>query len=251
MTSLDPVRHIVLLEELEAGGVRVVTSGGASAVAREPRGIRLADVPAGQVDELVTRLLDAAPESSAIEGEGEVAERFANAWAVAVGKQAEERGGVRLYRLGRLRVPDVRAEARPASGDDADLCAGWLTEMERDEDARRGWSVPRPSDGGARIRAMIAQGRLWVLEDGGQAVAMAAHRPPQRGVVRLGPIYTPPEFRRRGYGAALTALLARHLQPAEVCLRTDLGNPRSHGLYQQLGFETVADLRRFQLSSID
>ncbi|WP_350280753.1 GNAT family N-acetyltransferase [Kribbella sp. HUAS MG21] len=251
MTSLDPVRHVVLLEELDAGGVRVVTSGGASAVAREPRGIRLADVPADQVDELVTRLLDAAPESSAIEGEGEVAERFANAWAVAVGKQVEERGGVRLYRLGRLRIPDVQGEARPAGKGDADLCAGWLTEMEQDEDARRGWTVARSADEDERVRVMIAQGRLWMLEAGGRPVAMAAHRPPQRGVVRLGPIYTPPEFRRRGYGAALTALVARNLQPAEVCLRTDLGNPHSHGVYQQLGFETVADLRRFQLSSID
>lgn len=251
MTSLDPVRHIVLLEELEAGGVRVVTAGGASAVAREPRGIRLADVPADHVDELVARLLDAAPESSAVEGEGEVAERFAAAWAVAVGKRVEERGGVRLYRLDRLRIPDVQGEARPAKGAEAELCAGWLAAMEQEEDAQRGWSVPRPADGDVQVRAMIAQGRLWVLEDGGRAVAMAAHRPPRRGVVRLGPIYTPPEFRRRGYGAALTALLARNLRPAEVCLRTDLGNPRSHGLYQQLGFETVADLRRFQLSSID
>ncbi|MEU4190774.1 GNAT family N-acetyltransferase [Kribbella sp. NPDC026611] len=73
------------------------------------------------------------------------------------------------------------------------------------------------------------------------------HRLPSRNVVRLGPIYTPPQFRRRGYGSALTAQLAKRVRPAEVCLRTDLGNPDSHRVYQRIGFEAVADFRRFRL----
>ena len=238
---LDPVRHVVLLEELDAGGRLVETPGGV-AVAREPRGIRLAHV--ADVGGLVERVLEVAPESMAVEGEGEVAEQFANSWAVAVGKQVEERGGVRLYRLGELRTPSTQGKARLAESGDVELCAEWLAAMAREEDERRGWAVARSRNG-------VEERRLWVFEDGGGVVAMAAHRPVRRGVVRLGPIYTPPEFRRRGYGAALTAHLARILQPAEICLRTDLGNPHSHGVYQQLGFEPVADLRRFQLISRD
>lgn len=226
--------------------MRVETLGGATAVAREPRGIRLGAVAADQVDNLVTALLDAAPESSAIEGEGEVAGAFAAAWAVAVGKRVEERGGVRLYRLGELKVPDTHGGARLAEVADAELCADWLTAMAREEDAQRGWTMSRPI---ARVRRMIDERRLWVFEDEAGPVALAGHRPPRAGVVRLGPIYTPPYLRRRGYGAALTAQVARQLQPAEICLRTDLGNPHSHGVYQQIGFEAVADLRRFQLIS--
>lgn len=53
------------------------------------------------------------------------------------------------------------------------------------------------------------------------------------------------------HGSAPTGQLVESLRPAEVCLRTDLGNPHSHRVYQQLGFETVVELRRFQLSSVD
>lgn len=246
MSSLDPVRHVVLLEELDAGGVRVETLGGATAVAREPRGIRLGAVASDQVNNLVTALLDAAPESSAVEGEGEVAGAFAAAWAVAVGKRVEERGGVRLYQLGELKVPDTPGGARLAGPAEAELCTDWLTAMAREEDAQRGWTMTRPL---TRVQRMIDERRLWVFEDEAGPVALAGHRRPRAGVVRLGPIYTPPYLRRRGYGAALTAQVARKLQPAEICLRTDLGNPHSHRVYQQVGFETLADLRRFQLIS--
>ncbi|MFC6158813.1 GNAT family N-acetyltransferase [Kribbella jiaozuonensis] len=265
MRSIEPVRHVVLLEELDAGGVLVEAADGGFAVAREPRGIRLGAVVG--VGELVARLLEVAPESSAVEGEGEVAGAFAEAWAVAVGKQVEERGGVRLYRLGELKVPVSSGRARLAGSDEVELCAEWLDAMIAEEDQLRGWTMPRPlvrptidgvSAAAARrfavrdqVRRLIDGARLWVLEDGGVVVAMAGHRPVRGGVVRLGPIYTPPEYRRRGYGSALTGQLVDNLRAAEVCLRTDLGNPHSHRVYQQLGFETVVDLRRFQLSSVD
>jgi predicted GNAT family acetyltransferase len=124
--------------------------------------------------------------------------------------------------------------------------------MAREEDERRDWSPGDRSGVRDAIRTMIDDRRLWVLEDDGRPVTMGGHRPVRRGVVRIGPIYTPPEFRRRGYGSALTARLADVLQKkAEVCLRTDLGNPWSHRVYQAIGFETVADFRRFQLISTD
>lgn len=249
MPSLDPIRHVVLLEELDAGGLLVETPDGGFAVVREPRGIRLGEV-AG-VAELVARMRELASASSAVEGEGEAARGFAAALAVAVGKRVEERGGVRLYRLGELEVPVSSGQARLAGVDDVDLCADWLTEMVREEDELRGWVMPRPTTATGRkdgVRRLIGERRLWVFEVRGAVVAMAGHRPVRSGVVRLGPVYTPPEFRRRGYGGALTGQVARNLRPAEVCLRTDLGNPHSHRVYQRLGFETVVDLRRFVLS---
>ncbi|MDP9319178.1 MAG: hypothetical protein M3O94_08950, partial [Actinomycetota bacterium] len=58
------------------------------------------------------------------------------------------------------------------------------------------------------------------------------------GVTRVGPVYTPPEHRRRGYGAAVTAACTRDaLDHAEdVVLFTDLANPTSNSIYQQIGY---------------
>jgi GNAT superfamily N-acetyltransferase len=235
--------HLALLEELDHGGTLVEVPGG-FAVAREPRGIRLGDVP-DPPDALVVALLKVAPHATAIEGAS--AERFASAWSVAVGKQFREVGGVRLYRLAGLKPPRPVGTPRLAVLSDAELCADWLVEMARTEDSRRGW-VPgdRAVDLLTAVRALIAADRLWLLEDGGRPVTLGAHRPVLHGVVRLGPIYTSPEFRRHGYASAMTAhLVGLFHQRTEVCLRTDLANPDSHRVYQRLGFTPVTDLRRF------
>ncbi|MFB6721658.1 GNAT family N-acetyltransferase [Kribbella sp. NPDC056345] len=237
--------HLALLEELDQGGTLVEVPGG-FAVAREPRGIRLGDVP-DQPDALVAELLKVAPHSTGIEGEGEPAARFAEAWSVATGKQFHEVGGVRLYRLTELHPPSAAGTPRLAETSDVPVCADWLAEMSRTEDERRGW-VPgdRAADLTAAVQALIAANRLWLLEADGHPVTLGAHRLPLHGVVRLGPIYTPAAHRRHGYGTAMTAHLARLFHGrAEVCLRTDLGNPDSHRVYQRLGFTPVTDLRRF------
>ncbi|MFF1815999.1 GNAT family N-acetyltransferase [Kribbella sp. NPDC058245] len=235
--------HLALLEELDHGGTLVEVPGG-FAVAREPRGIRLGDVP-DPPDALVAALLQVAPHATALEGAD--VEPFATAWSVATGKQFREVGGVRLYRLSELKPPPPVGTPRLAALSDAELCAGWLAEMAHTEDTRRGW-VPgdRSTNLLQSVQALIAADRLWLLEDDGRPVTLGAHRPVLHGVVRLGPIYTPPESRRHGYGSAMTAHLAQLFsEDAEVCLRTDLGNPDSHRVYQRLGFIPVADLRRF------
>src|SRR6478735_1448343 len=56
---------------------------------------------------------------------------------------------------------------------------------------------------------------------------------------RIGPIYTPPELRRRGYASALTAELTQMLldRGRRFCfLFTDLANPTSNSIYQQIGY---------------
>jgi len=61
---------------------------------------------------------------------------------------------------------------------------------------------------------------------------------------RLGPVYTPAEHRRRGYGAAVTsAVVADLLQVADtVMLFTDAANPTSNGVYERLGFRVVGEV---------
>jgi predicted GNAT family acetyltransferase len=63
-------------------------------------------------------------------------------------------------------------------------------------------------------------------------------------MVRVGPVYTPPELRGHGYAGAATAAVSQAALDdgiREVVLYTDLANPTSNALYQRLGYRPVED----------
>ena len=79
---------------------------------------------------------------------------------------------------------------------------------------------------------------LWSTD--GRPVCMVGHRV-AAGVARVGPVYTPPEHRNRGYGRRLTyevtaAALARP-DVHHAMLFTDADNPVSNSIYRQAGYE--------------
>ena len=83
---------------------------------------------------------------------------------------------------------------------------------------------------------------LW--ERDGQPVSLAGLTRQVAGQVRVGPVYTPPGHRGRGYGGAVTwtvSQAARDAGAGQVLLFTDLANPTSNALYQRLGYQPVAD----------
>jgi predicted GNAT family acetyltransferase len=79
--------------------------------------------------------------------------------------------------------------------------------------------------------------------DDGEPVCLVSHTATAAGVARVGPVYTPPERRRRGYAAAATAAVSRLLldSGARVMLFTDLANPTSNGIYTRIGYRRVGD----------
>jgi uncharacterized protein len=90
---------------------------------------------------------------------------------------------------------------------------------------------------------------LWW--DGGPASMAGAGAPTPNGI-RIGPVYTPPEHRRRGYASALTAALTRYLLDGgrRFCfLYTDLANPTSNAIYQQVGYTHVCDVEQHRFTS--
>lgn len=61
-------------------------------------------------------------------------------------------------------------------------------------------------------------------------------------------VYTPPELRRRGYASACVAALSQLLLDAGwkfCCLFTDMSNPTSNHIYQQIGYTPVCDFNEY------
>lgn len=89
-----------------------------------------------------------------------------------------------------------------------------------------------------------AYGGLTLWEDAGVPVSMAGVSRRIAGTVRVTTVYTPPEYRGRGYAAAVTAEVSRAAREEgaqEVLLFTDLANPTSNSVYRRIGYEAVSD----------
>ena len=104
-------------------------------------------------------------------------------------------------RAGGARDDEVPGRAASAAGPaDIALVSGWLSAFHDEAQLHapaEEWHVS------AERRVAASEVHLW--HDGGTPVALAAVSAPAAGVARVGPVYTPPGQRRRGYGAAVTA----------------------------------------------
>lgn len=91
----------------------------------------------------------------------------------------------------------------------------------------------------------LRAGQLWFWVDEAEArVHLTGTNPPSFGVARLGPVYTPPAQRGRGWASNAVAEVSRGIQAegARVCLFTDQANPTSNKIYAALGYRPVVDM---------
>ena len=174
-------------------------------------------------------------------GDASTSAQFAGAWTERTKSAARPVLGQRLYEV------DAVVAARPTSGtlrravlDDRELLITWLHAF-NDE---MGESVVDPAD--VVDRRLAAGG--WYLWDDSIPVAMAGRTVAVAGVARVGPVYTPPERRGRGYAAALVGgLSVAILDECNRCiLYTDLHNPTSNSIYRALGYRAVAEVLRYE-----
>ena len=192
------------------------------------------------VTDLATALRVAGVLVPGVTGEVSAVEGFVEAWTGGTPRRAEVRMRTRLYTLDRLRPPDPAppGRSRAATSADLPLAIAWF-------DAFATEAGTHAVDAAAAARDKLERGALWLWEDpAGEPVSLAARNPPAAGVARVGPVYTPPAHRRRGYGAAVTAAVTADALREEVdgvVLFTDLANPTSNSIYQQIGYRPVRD----------
>jgi GNAT superfamily N-acetyltransferase len=174
------------------------------------------------------------PELSGVAGDRAAVRAFGQRWMELCGVSGTETKGTRLHKLVALTPLTADGNLRPMRPDDVPLAVEWLADGFRAEAAFLGQRF---------VERQIAQQTLWIWEVDGVPASMGGYRLPILGVSRIGPIYTPPEHRRRGYAGAVTSAVSTKVLAAgnQACLYTDLANPTSNKIYAQLGYVPVAD----------
>jgi len=152
----------------------------------------------------------------------------------------------RIYRLDRvIPVNGVPGEMRKAQETDRALLERWIVEFEHEAltDERinpHEWVdelLTSPPD----MRGL----NVWV---DGQPVTMVGHNGPTPRGMRIGPVYTPPAHRRKGYASACTAAVTQLLLDGgrQACfLFTNLANPTANHIYQEIGYRPVEDVEMY------
>lgn len=179
-------------------------------------------------------------------GPSEAAEHFAEAWTEATGARAHLARHERSFRLRTViaphRAPGAMRQAGPA---DRDILMAWARAFH--EEALTGAPVQDYAAMADRwIRAVGRVAYLW--EDGGRPVSLTGVGGLTPNGIRVGPVYTPPELRGRGYASNLVAQASQVQLDAGrsyVFLFTDLANPTSNKIYQAIGYEPVNDVDEY------
>lgn len=175
---------------------------------------------------------------------------LASAYSQATGSEARLEMAQRIHAADHVVAPrDVPGRSRVAHKEDRDLLLAWLRDF-----IEEAMGPEAPNDPVRTVDRALAGDpghglQLW--EHDGSPVSMAGWTGPTPNGIRVGPVYTPPELRGRGYGGANVADLSSRLlsQGRRFCyLFTDLANPISNDLYARLGYRPVCDfdLYRFE-----
>lgn len=191
---------------------------------------------------LLVELFAADPDVDGVMAPSRIAALFAEHWGRRTGQAVSISRAERIYAVERvapvLGVPGSLRRATPA---DRELLIAWNDAFVAEAFGEH--AVPGQSRRTVEHRLASEQSGFAFWEDDGP-VCMVGFGGPTPDGIRIGPVYTPPAFRGRGYASAATAALSSALieEGRRFCaLFADLDNPTANHIYQEIGYQPVGD----------
>jgi GNAT superfamily N-acetyltransferase len=181
-------------------------------------------------------------------GPASAAGRFAGAWTELTGVPARLGRHERNFRLERVIPPrSASGEMIRSRPEDRALLAGWSRAFHDEAIGASGPAQDYDANADRWIRGVGRTAYLWV--DEGRPVSLAGAGGLTPTGIRIGPVYTPPDLRGRGYASNLVAAISQQLLDSGrrfVFLFTDLANPTANKIYQAIGYEAVNDVDEYE-----
>lgn len=196
----------------------------------------------------VHRLADETVELPGVVGVAPWVHHFVDAWPI----EARLSMAQGVFQLDSVVPPSpVDGVSRPARSEEVEQLADLRLAFEQEAIGR----VDDPSMARRstewRVREQSPRFGLWVHEVDGRLVSISGHSGATPSGIRIGPVYTPPEHRGRGYASSLVASESQWLldQGHKYCfLYTDLANPTSNSIYQRIGYRQIAESAEYSFS---
>jgi GNAT superfamily N-acetyltransferase len=212
-----------------------------AALRTPPRPMLASPLEPGAANALIETWAPEDPGLDAVNSVAPTARALATAWAGRTGGRTETRMQMAMHVLESVTDPPHPARGRlvPVAAGQLETLIEWWRAFA--VEAHVGGDVESAA-GAARARMDAGGAFLWEHE--GRPVSLAAVNPAVAGVARVGPVYTPPSERGRGYAASAVAALSRRALTAgarRCALFTDLANPTSNKIYAEVGYRRLCD----------
>jgi GNAT superfamily N-acetyltransferase len=143
-------------------------------------------------------------------------------------------------------VPAAQGTRVIASDEHAPVLQAWIEAFHAEAVPH---DPPARADAGQRV-ASSGRAHIW-LDAAGAPVSYAMNNRDVDGWASIGPVYTPPEQRGRGFATALVAGVSQYLldQGRPGCtLYTNLANPTSNAIYERIGYRRIGSAFRYAFS---
>lgn len=179
-----------------------------------------------------------------VNGPDFLSQRFARLWRQTTGEREAVTRRMGVYALYRLHPPrPVSGHLRPAETGDLGVVLVWARAFQEE-------ALGQQLDSGAesRLEQAVAAGHIYLWADP-EPVSMAAQARPTRHSMTVNLVYTPPELRGRGYASNAVAAVSQHILSQGyryATLFTDMANPTSNHIYQDIGYEWVCAFEEFE-----
>ncbi|KAK9367576.1 hypothetical protein V1509DRAFT_144635 [Lipomyces kononenkoae] len=167
---------------------------------------------------------------------------FTKTYVAALDKSYILQRAMTTYRLKDVKLPDhsrdmvSRGILRTAtSEDDIKMLASWYIGFNE----QCLMPIPDEDEAVKAISIHVWSGHMYLWTLDGKPVSMAFKVRPLKYGCAVSGVYTPREWRGRGYATAMMAVLSGHIRMDYdfVSLHADNNNPTSNYIYQQVGYE--------------
>ena len=186
---------------------------------------------------------------SGVSSVDDVSQAFVKQWHETTGQSYHLKMDQGIYQLQSINSMDyAKGSLRAIRDDDFELLVTWFQAFMSGID-----STVSEADAKSVLQNVLqhapTQSQLFVWEVDGIPVTMAGYTGATPNGFRVSYVYTPIEYRRNGYATACTAAVSQLVldMGRQYCfLYTDLDNPTSNHIYQDIGYQFVCAVKQYK-----
>ncbi|NGP44641.1 GNAT family N-acetyltransferase [Bacillaceae bacterium SIJ1] len=190
------------------------------------------------LDHAVKVLLQSGREIPGFVGPRPLTDQLAEQWKERTGQQLSLAMNQRIYELETVNPQPGAGTLVKVGQTQLPLAAKWTYDFASkiDETTQK--------EAEEIVQRSYEEGELYFWEVGGVPVSMAKAARPTANSITISLVYTPPERRNKGYASSCVAALSQKMLDlgyTYCVLYTDLANPTSNHIYQNIGYKAVCD----------